>query len=40
MKFFLYEIDAEYCYRIINAGLEIDYALNAVIYHKVSSSTG
>lgn len=38
--FFLYEEDAEFCYRIIEAGFEIIYVPNSVIYHKVSASTG
>ena len=38
--FFLYEEDAEYCYRIIQAGFTIVYMPAAIIYHKVSSSTG
>ena len=39
-NFFLYEEDAEYCCRIINAGYNIFYIPNSIIYHKVSSSTG
>lgn len=38
--FFLYEEDADYCYRIIESGFDILYVPNSVIYHKVSSSTG
>lgn len=38
--FFLYEEDAEYCYRIIDAGFSMIYVPSAVIYHKVSASTG
>lgn len=38
--FFLYEEDAEFCYRIIEAGFNIVYVPNSIIYHKISSSTG
>ncbi len=38
--FFLYEEDAEFCYRITEAGLEIVYIPDSVIFHKVSASTG
>ena len=38
--FFLYEEDAEFCWRIIEAGFEIVYVPESVIYHKVSASTG
>ncbi len=38
--FFLYEEDAEYCYRIIDAGFDIYYIPKSVVYHKVSASTG
>lgn len=39
-SFFLYEEDTEYCYRIVDAGFDIIYVPDSVIYHKVSSSTG
>lgn len=39
-EFFLYEEDAEFCYRIVKKGFDIVYVPNSVIYHKVSSSTG
>ena len=39
-SYFLYEEDAEYCIRIRKAGFEIIYNPEAVVYHKVSSSTG
>lgn len=39
-RYFLYEEDAEYCFRILQAGYEIIYIPDAIIYHKVSSSTG
>ncbi len=38
--FFLYEEDADYSIRFINAGYEIFYVPQARIYHKVSASTG
>jgi hypothetical protein len=38
--FFLYEEDAEFCYRITEAGYDIIYVPDSVIYHKVSASTG
>lgn len=38
--FFLYEEDTEYCYRMNEAGFDIIYVPEAVIYHKVSASTG
>lgn len=38
--FFLYEEDVEYCYRIVEAGFDIIYVPNSIIYHKVSASTG
>lgn len=38
--FFLYEEDAEFCYRITEAGFEIIYVPDSIIYHKVSASTG
>lgn len=39
-SYFLYEEDTEYCYRIMQAGYDIIYVPSAVIYHKVSNSTG
>lgn len=38
--FFLYEEDTEFCYRITEAGFDIVYVPDSVIYHKVSASTG
>lgn len=38
--FFMYEEDVEFCYRVRKAGWKIYYAPSAVIYHKVSASTG
>lgn len=38
--FFLYEEDVDYCYRILEAGFDIVYIPDSVIYHKVSASTG
>lgn len=38
--FFLYEEDAEFCYRLIEAGFEIIYIPDSVVLHKVSASTG
>ena len=38
--FFLYEEDVEYCCRIMNAGFLMMYIPSAIIYHKVSASTG
>lgn len=39
-KFFLYEEDSEYCFRAQEKGWKIYYVPQAVIYHKVSASTG
>lgn len=39
-KFFLYEEDVDYSFRIIKSGFDIVYNPKSVIYHKVSSSTG
>lgn len=39
-SYFLYEEDAEYSFRICEAGFDILYLPDAVIYHKVSASTG
>ena len=39
-KYFLYEEDVDFCYRITSSGYEIVYDPTAIIYHKVSSSTG
>lgn len=38
--FFLYEEDAEYCYRVNKSGFTMVYVPIAVVYHKVSASTG
>ena len=38
--FFLYEEDAEYCYRINKAGFTLLYVPSAIVYHKVGASTG
>lgn len=37
--YFLYEEDVDYSIRIVNAGFKVVYISDAVIYHKVSSST-
>lgn len=39
-SFFMYAEDTDYCCRVMNAGFEIYYEPKAVIYHKVSASTG
>lgn len=39
-RFFLYEEDTEFCYRVIQSGWKIYYAPQSIVYHKVSSSTG
>lgn len=39
-KYFLYSEDTDYCCRVRQAGLDILFCENAVIYHKVSASTG
>lgn len=39
-SYFLYEEDADYCYRITKAGFDMVYVPQARIYHKVSASTG
>ena len=39
-KFFLYCEDDEYCYRLIKNKYRILYCNKAIIYHKVSASTG
>lgn len=39
-KYFLYSEDTDYCCRIRKAGLNILFCEKAVIYHKVSASTG
>lgn len=36
----MYAEDTDYCCRVMNAGFEIYYEPKAVIYHKVSASTG
>lgn len=38
--FFLYSEDDDYCCRVCDAGLDIIYCPQSVIYHKVSRSTG
>ena len=38
-SYFLYEEDVDYCYRLLQYGLDIYYVPNAILYHKVSSST-
>lgn len=38
--FFLYAEDTEFCCRAIQSGLKLLYCPDAVIYHKVSASTG
>lgn len=38
--YFLYEEDTDYCLRFVNCGFEIKYVPQAIIYHKVSASTG
>jgi len=39
-NYFLYEEDVDYCYRLQNNGVKLFYIPDAVLYHKVSSSTG
>ena len=39
-KYFLYYEDTEYCWRALNAGIELIYNPESVIYHNVSSTTG
>lgn len=39
-EFFMYAEDLDYSWDIIDSGLKIYYTPNAVIYHKVSASTG
>ena len=38
-SYFLYEEDVDYCYRLMRENISIYYVPDAVIYHKVSSST-
>lgn len=38
--YFLYSEDTDYCQRIIDAGYKLMYSSKAIIYHKVSASTG
>lgn len=38
-SYFLYEEDVDYCYRLLQNGIDIYYIPDAVLYHKVSSST-
>lgn len=37
--YFLYEEDMDYCYRLQNEGVKLFYIPDAILYHKVSSST-
>ena len=39
-KFFMYYEDVDYCLRMKNAGIKIEYIANAVIYHKCGRSSG
>lgn len=39
-EYFLYAEDTDYCCRIMQAGYKLIYVPSAVIYHKVSASTG
>lgn len=39
-NFFLYAEDTDYCCRVMNAGYQLLYTGGAVVYHKVSASTG
>lgn len=39
-EYFLYAEDTDYCCRILQAGLKIQYCRDSVIYHKISRSTG
>lgn len=39
-RYFLYAEDTDYCCRVMNAGYKLYYCGKAVIYHKVSASTG
>lgn len=39
-NYFLYAEDTDYCCRVLNAGFKIVYVGKALIYHKVSASTG
>lgn len=39
-SYFLYEEDTDYCFRVVKAGFSIYYCPEAIIYHKVSASTG
>ncbi|GKU27283.1 glycosyl transferase [Clostridium folliculivorans] len=39
-EYFLYYEDTDYCTRVINSGFKIIYEPTAVLYHKVSASTG
>lgn len=38
-SYFLYEEDVDYCYRLICKNIDIYYVPDAVLYHKISSST-
>ena len=39
-SYFLYAEDTDYCCRVMNEGFKLFYTGEAIIYHKVSSSTG
>jgi len=39
-SFFMYGEDTDYCMRVLQAGLKIYYCDDAVIYHKISASSG
>ena len=39
-EYFLYAEDTDYCCRIMQAGYKLVYVPSAIIYHKVSASTG
>lgn len=38
-SYFLYEEDVDYCYRLMRKSINIYYVPDAVLYHKISSST-
>ena len=39
-KYFVYYDDIDFCFRLLNAGKTIRYEPNAVLFHKVGSTTG
>lgn len=39
-SYFLYDEDVDYCFRVMRAGYKLYYCNDAVIYHKVSASSG